>query len=100
MNAFCSIVSFRNHIHFQLCEFNRVSLADHCAEHAVTAEGRVSGNEQITEVSRIIDIAADRMNRGNEALYFANRIRDEYSLKVVTVSDSMTDAACNRNYIF
>ena len=51
MNTVCRIISFCNHVHFQLRHLHGIAFAYHRAEHSVAAELRVSRNKEISEIS-------------------------------------------------
>ena len=90
-----AVVAFRNHFHFNLCALYRVTLANHGAEHAVTAEVGVGRYEQVAQIGRVVDGTLHRMNGVQEAVHFLDGVRDEHRLEVVAILQTVADTCCD-----
>ena len=95
LHTLCAKESLGNHLHFYLRTLHAIPLADHSAKGAVARELRVARHEQVAEIHRIVDIALNRIDGGEETRHLLNGIRYEYRLKVVAILQTATDAGGN-----
>lgn len=84
VDALSGIVALSYHVHLHLCGADAVALTDHIPEGAVTAEARVSGDEEIAEIDGLGDISANEMDGAYEVAHLSNSVGDEDRLEVVS----------------
>ena len=91
-----TVVTFGNHFHFYLCALHRIAFTNHGTEHAVAAKVGVGSYKQVAQISRVVDGTFYRMHCIQQAVHFLNGVRDEHSLEVVTILQTITNTGCNR----
>ena len=55
LDTLCAVVSFGNHLHFELGGLDGITLSNHGAEHAVSGEVGIHGNEQVAQIDGVGD---------------------------------------------
>ena len=95
-----TVVTFSDHFHFNLCALYGISLTDHCAECPVTAEIRIAGHQQVTQINRFIYVSVQRMYRIQETVHLLDSVGNQYGLKVVAVFQSAANTGGDSIYVF
>src|SRR5579863_1311101 len=91
MNALACIVSFRDHIQFQLGRPDGVTLPDHVPKGPIPAEQRVTGNKKITQIDGGGIVVPDT-HLPQKPGHFVGTIRDQYTEEIIPVLQSVSDA--------
>ena len=93
LDTFGTIVAFGNHLHFNLGALDRIPLSNHGTEHTVTAEIGIGGNQQVAQISRILDGTFHRMDCLEESVHFLDGVRNKYCLKVISILQATADTS-------
>lgn len=91
VHALGAEIAFGNHLHFGLSTFDGVATPDHGAEGMVARESGVGGNQEITEVSGVGDIAGYRMDGINKAAHLLDGVGKENGLEIVAILEAVAN---------
>ena len=94
------VVALRYHRHLYHGAFYGVSLAYHRSECPVTAEIRIAGHQQVTQINRFIYVSVQRMYRIQETVHLLDSVGNQYGLKVVAVFQSAANTGGDSIYVF
>ena len=92
-------ITFRDHLHLQLCGLDRISVSDHGSEHTVAGEIGVHSDQQVAHINRVGDTAVGRHDGLEEALHLLYGVCHEYRLEVVALLQSVAYTCANGIYI-
>ena len=100
LDTFRAIVTFGNHLHFNLRTLYGISFPYHRAECPVTAEVGVSRHQQVTEINRFIYVSVQRVYRIQETVHLLDSVGNQYSLEVIAVFQSAANTGGDGIHVF
>ena len=89
-----AVVSFGNHLHFELGGLDGITLSNHGAEYAVSGEVGIHGHEQVAQIDGVGDAPLAWLHALKEAVHFLHCICHQHGLEVVAQLESVADARC------
>ena len=92
MDGLGAIVALCDHLHFGLRGLDAISHANHLSELSVAREVGVGGNEHISEVSAIGDIALDRRFGLSKTHDLVHGIGEQDGLEIVAIAQTAAHA--------
>ena len=90
-----AVVSFGNHLHFELGGLDGITLSNHGAEHTVSGEVGIHGHEQVAQIDGVGDAPFAWLHALKKAVHFLHGIRHQHGLEVVAQLESVADARCD-----
>ena len=93
VDALHGIVTFGDLAHLELGDAHGESVANHVAEHAVAAIAGVGGDEQVTEIDRVVEAAGAGKDSTDEVLHLLHTVGDVGRDEVVAVAEAAVSAS-------
>src|SRR5690606_33473775 len=69
--------------------------SDHVPEHAVTAEQGVAGDQEVSQIGGIVDVALHLIDLVDEPFHFPDGIAHQNGLKIVPIAQPVGDSSGN-----
>ena len=95
MDGFRAIITLGYHLHLHLRGLDRIAESEHLTELTVTAELRITRDEDVAQITRSRDVTRHIAHRGRETLDLLDGVGQEHSLEVIAVVQSLTHTGCD-----